>query len=225
MTPDRQSSQQADAPLRTVIVDDHDFFRRGLAQLLTEAGIQVLVEASTGERGVKLCQELAPHVALMDLNMPGISGIEATRQIVTSAPGVQVVILTIAEDDSSMIDALLAGAAGYLLKDATLDEIIAAVRAAARGDAVIPEHIAPEVLRRLRVRESASPVGGDPPDLSERELDVLRLLSEGKDNASIADELYISPNTVKNHVANIFSKLGVENRLQAAVQAVRRGIV
>jgi DNA-binding NarL/FixJ family response regulator len=215
--------------VRTLIVDDHDFFRRGLAQLLTEAGVDVVGEASSGASGVKLCAELAPQVALMDVNMPGISGIEATRQIVAAGRGVQVVMLTISEDDESMIEALLAGAAGYLLKDATLDEIVAAVQAAAHGDAVIPPRVAPEVLRRLRESEPARRDARDAddrrPELSERELDVLRLLAQGKDNAAIAAELYISPNTVKNHAANIFAKLEVENRLQAAVQAVRRGVV
>ena len=218
------SSSKA-VPVRTLIVDDHDVFRRGLVQLLTDAGVEVVGEASNGERGVKLCQELHPQVALMDLNMPGISGIEATREIVSSSPGVQVVMLTISEEDAAMIDALLAGAAGYLLKDATLEEIVSAVQAAARGDAVIPPRVAPEVLARLREREPAARSGGVRPDLSDRELDVLRLLVDGKDNAAIASELYISPNTVKNHMAKIFTKLGVANRLQAAVQAVRLGIL
>lgn len=213
------------ARLRTLIVDDHDVFRRGLAQLLTDAGVDVVGEASNGERGVKLCQELQPQVALMDLNMPGISGIEATRQIVSTSPRVQVVMLTISEDDDAMIDALLAGAAGYLFKDATLEEIVAAVEAAARGDAVIPPRVAPQMLARLRERAPGRQTTGAEADLSERELDVLRLLVDGKDNAAIASELYISPNTVKNHMAKIFTKLGVENRLQAAVQAVRLGLL
>ena len=137
-------------------------------------------------------------------------------------------MLTLSDDDASMLEALLAGAAGYLLKDATLEQIVAAVQAAAAGDAVIPPRVAPELLRRLRAAEPARAVaaaGDGAAELSEREHEVLRLIVEGRDNAAIAAELFISPNTVKSHVASIFGKLGVESRLQASVQALRRGLV
>ena len=156
--------------------------------------------------------------------MPAMSGVEATRAIVAANGGARVVILTLSDDDASMLEALLAGAVGYVLKDATLEEIVSAIRRAAEGDAVIPSRVAPEILRRLRAAQPATS-GEDTPELSEREFDVLRLIVEGHDNAAIASELFISPNTVKNHVANIFAKLGVDSRLQASVQALRRGLL
>jgi DNA-binding NarL/FixJ family response regulator len=215
-------------PIRLLLVDDHDVFRHGLAQLLRDEGLDVVAEASGGEAGVRLAAELAPDVVLMDLSMPGIDGVEATRAIVAADQAPPVIVLTLSDDDASMLEALLAGAAGYLLKEATLEQIVAAVRAAAAGDAVIPPRVAPEVLRRMRAAEPAhgAGAGGDGAvELSEREHEVLRLIVDGHDNAAIAAELFISPNTVKSHVASIFAKLGVESRLQASVQALRRGLV
>jgi two-component system, NarL family, response regulator LiaR len=213
--------------IRVLLVDDHDVFRHGLAQLLGDEGLDVVAQANGGEAGVRLAHELAPDVVLMDLAMPGMDGVEATRAIAVAADAPAVVVLTLSDDDASMLEALLAGAAGYLLKDATLEQIVAAVQAAAAGDAVIPPRVAPELLRRLRAAEPARAVttDGDAVELSEREHEVLRLIVEGHDNAAIAAELFISPNTVKSHVASIFGKLGVESRLQASVQALRRGLV
>jgi len=218
-------------PIRVLLVDDHDVFRHGLAQLLRDEGLDVAAEASGGEAGVRLAAELAPDVVLMDLSMPGMDGVAATRAI-AAAPSPPaspaVVVLTLSDDDATMLEALLAGAAGYVLKDATLEQIVAAVHAAAAGDAVIPPRVAPELLRRLRAAEparAASADGEQAGELSERELEVLRLLVDGRDNAAIAAELFISPHTVKSHVASIVAKLGVESRLQAAVQALRRGLV
>jgi DNA-binding NarL/FixJ family response regulator len=213
-------------PIRVLLVDDHDVFRHGLAQLLRDEGLDVVAEASGGEAGVRLTAELAPDVVLMDLSMPGMSGVEATRAIAAAGGGARVVVLSLSDDDAAMLEALLAGAAGYLPKEATLEQIVAAVQAAAAGDAVIPPRVAPEVLRRLRAAEPTRPADGDGAvELSEREHEVLRLIVEGRDNAAIAAELFISPNTVKSHVASIFAKLGVESRLQASVQALRRGLV
>jgi DNA-binding NarL/FixJ family response regulator len=225
----KELTQMAIDPIRVLLVDDHDVFRHGLAQLLRDEGLNVVAQASGGKAGVRLADELAPDVVLMDLSMPGLSGVEATRAIAAGADAPPVVVLTLSDDDASMLDALLAGAAGYLLKDATLDQIVTAVRAAAAGDAVIPPRVAPEVLRRLRAAEparaAAQAAGDDAVELSEREHEVLRLIVDGHDNAAIATALFISPNTVKSHVASIFTKLGVENRLQASVQALRRGLV
>ena len=216
-------------PIRVLLVDDHDVFRHGLAQLLGDEGLDVVAEASGGEAGVRLARELAPDVVLMDLSMPGMSGVEATRAIAVGDDAPRVVVLTLSDDDASMLEALLAGAAGYVLKEATLEQIAAAVQAAAAGDAVIPPRVAPELLRRLRASEPARAAAASEADgaveLSEREHEVLRLIVDGRDNAAIAAELFISPNTVKSHVASIFAKLGVENRLQASVQALRRGLV
>ena len=212
------------ATVRVLLVDDHDVFRHGLAQLLGEEGVEIVAEANSGQAAVRLAAELVPDVVLMDLSMPVMSGVEATRAIVEAGSGARVVILSLSDDDASMLEALLAGAVGYVVKDATLEQIVAAIRGAAEGDAVIPPRVAPEILRRLRAAEPAAAVDGAP-ELSERELDVLRLIVDGRDNAGIAADLFISPNTVKNHVANIFAKLSVESRLQASVQALRRGLV
>ncbi|HZV76030.1 MAG TPA: response regulator transcription factor [Conexibacter sp.] len=213
--------------IRVLLVDDHDVYRHGLAQLLRDEGLAIVGEASGGEAGVRLAAELRPDVVLMDLSMPGMTGVEATRVIAAGeAPAPRVVVLTLSDDDASMLEALLAGAAGYVLKEASLEQIVAAVQAAAAGDAVIPPRVAPELLRRLRAAEAAQPVdAAGTAELSERELEVLRLIVDGRDNAAIASELFISPNTVKSHVASICAKLGVESRLQASVQALRRGLV
>jgi DNA-binding NarL/FixJ family response regulator len=218
-------SRVGPANVRTLVADDHDLFRRGLVRVLREEGIDIVGEASSGRAAVRLTAELRPEVVLMDLGMPGIGGLEATRSIIESGSSSRVVILTIADDDESVIEALVAGAVGYVLKDESLEKMVAAVHAAASGDVVIPPRVGNEVLRRLRVTETSERSDDPERELSERELEVLRLIVEGRDNAAIAAELFISPNTVKNHLANIFEKLGVANRLQASVLALRRGII
>ena len=212
---------------RVLLVDDHDLFRTGLAKLLTEQGVHVIGEAPTGEAALKLVGELAPDVVIMDLNMPGLGGVDATREISASAPRTRVVVLTISEDDDDIVDAIMAGACGYLLKNSTVQELVAGISAAADGDSLISPQVGTKVLQQLRAqaagvrRDTAAPRI----QLSERELDVLRLIAIGKDNAQIAQELFISPKTVKNHISNILMKLQIENRIQAAVYAVRSGIV
>ncbi len=212
---------------RVLVADDHDLFRTGLVNLLTEQGIHVVGEAPNGETAVRLVRELAPDVVVMDLNMPGITGVEATREIAASAPRTRVVVLTISVDDSDVMDAVMAGACGYLLKDSTITELISGIRAAAAGESLISPHIATKVLQVLRAQQSSSEWAGRPlrAELSERELEVLKLIAIGKDNAEIARDLFISPKTVKNHISNILMKLQIENRIQAAVYAVRSGIV
>jgi len=212
---------------RVLLVDDHDLFRTGLAKLLTEQGVHVIGEAPTGEAALRLVDELAPDVVIMDLNMPGLGGVDATREISASAPRTRVVVLTISEDDDDIVDAIMAGACGYLLKNSTVQELVAGISAAADGDSLISPQVGTKVLQQLRAqaagvrRDTAAPRI----QLSERELDVLRLIAIGKDNAQIAQELFISPKTVKNHISNILMKLQIENRIQAAVYAVRSGIV
>jgi DNA-binding NarL/FixJ family response regulator len=207
-----------------VIVDDHMLFRGGLRAILEEGGITVLGEASSGEDAIELVERLAPDVVVMDINMPGISGIEATRRLAARAPRSRVVVLTISADDGNIMDAMMAGAAGYLLKDASADQLVGGIRAAARGESSISPRIASRLLAHMR-EEQATAAEAVHPDLTERELEVLRLLAAGKANAEIAGELYISPKTVKNHIASILMKLQMENRIQAAVYAVRSGIV
>jgi DNA-binding NarL/FixJ family response regulator len=211
---------------RVLLVDDHDLFRTGLRTLLEEQGIQIVGEAQSGTEALRLLREVAPEVVVMDLNMPGISGVEATRQMTMIAPLTRVLVLTISDQDADVMDAILAGACGYLLKDSSIDELMAGIRAAAAGESLVSPAIATKVLQRLRAT-SASPREAETirSELSDREIQVLKLIANGKDNAQIAGELHISPKTVKNHISNILMKLQIENRIQAAVYAVRSGLV
>jgi DNA-binding NarL/FixJ family response regulator len=211
--------------LRVMLVDDHDLFRTGLRNLLEEQGVQIVAEASEGSAALSLVRELAPDVVVMDLNMPGMNGIEATREITRQAPLTRVVVLTISDEDDDVIDAILAGACGYLLKDSSIQDLMQGIRAASVGEALISPHIAAKVLQRLRASSVDSETVAQGTELSDRETQVLRLIANGKDNAEIAQDLHISPKTVKNHISNILMKLQIENRIQAAVYAVRRGLV
>ena len=212
--------------LRVLLVDDHDLFRTGLRNLLEANGLAVAGEASTGVEAVQSVAELAPDVVVMDLNMPGMTGVEATRQIASAAPLTRVVVLTISDQEEDVLDAIVAGACGYLLKDASIQELIRGIQAAAIGESLISPHIASKVLQRLRATTAdSSGAATFRAELSDREIEVLKLIANGKDNAEIARELVISPKTVKNHISNILMKLQIENRIQAAVYAVRSGIV
>jgi DNA-binding NarL/FixJ family response regulator len=212
--------------VRVLLVDDHDLFRTGLRNLLEDEGVDVVGEAAAGADALCQVRELQPDVVVMDLNMPGMSGVEATKQISSLAPLTRVVVLTISDQDSDVMDAIFAGACGYLLKDSSIDDVIKGIRSAAQGESLISPTIAGKVLERVRAA-TASPQAAEAirSELSEREVEVLKLIANGKDNAQIARELHISPKTVKNHISNILMKLQIENRIQAAVYAVRSGIV
>ena len=212
----------APGAITVVLVDDHAFFRGGLRDLLTEHGFAIVGEAASGEDAVEVITETAPNVAVMDVNMPGIGGIQAARQVAAAAPTCRVLMLTVSPDDSDVNEAILAGACGYVLKDASGREIVSAVSAAARGESLLSPPIASKLLNRIRDVDDAGEPDGAGPRLTERELDVLRLIAQGKSNGEIADELVISVQTVKNHVSNLLAKLHVDNRIQAAVVAVRR---
>ena len=212
--------------LRVLLVDDHDLFRRGLVNLLSEHGLHVVGEAENGEVALRLVRELAPDVVIMDLNMPGPSGVEVIRQMTGIAPLTRMVVLTISADDSDVINAVMGGACGYLLKDSSVDQLIAGIRSAAAGESLISPQIAAKMLQMLRAqRSSVDAAETIRAELSEREIEVLKLIASGNDNAEIARALFISPKTVKNHISNILMKLQMENRIQAAVYAVRSGIV
>jgi DNA-binding NarL/FixJ family response regulator len=212
--------------LRVLVVDDHDLFRTGLRNLLEEQGVNVVGEAENGETAIRLASDLAPDVVIMDLNMPGVGGVETTRRLSSLAPLSRVVVLTISADDDDVMNAVMAGACGYLLKDSSIQELIAGIRAASEGESLISPQIAAKVLQRLRAQsKDADAAETIRAELSDRELQVLKLIANGKDNAQIARELFISPKTVKNHISNILMKLQIENRIQAAVYAVRSGIV
>jgi DNA-binding NarL/FixJ family response regulator len=214
------------ANVRVLLVDDHDLFRTGLRNLLEERGVHVAGEAGAGAEAVRLVRELAPEVVVMDLHMPGMTGIEAIRQIAGVAPLTRVLVLTISDQDDDVLDAILAGACGYLLKDSSVDDLIRGIVSAAVGESLVSPAIAGKVLQQVRAT-SVSPEAAETirAELSQREIDVLKLIANGNDNALIAAELHISPKTVKNHISNILMKLQIENRIQAAVFAVRSGLV
>jgi DNA-binding NarL/FixJ family response regulator len=224
--PSRELPGTAGDSIRVVVVDDHDLFRNGLVRLLAEQeGIDVVEEAGDGDRAVRVVRRERPDVVLMDVRMPGMSGIEATRRIVEEAPDTNVLMLTISDSDGDVNEAILAGARGYLLKESGLEEIVGGIRAAAVGESTLSPRVAAGVVNRLRTLERSSLAREGEGDLTERELQILRLIAAGKDNVEIADELVISAQTVKNHVSSILAKLRLENRIQAAVHAVKRGIV
>ena len=209
---------------RVVLVDDHTLLRQGLRQALQEHGIDVIGEASNGRAGAQLVLELRPDVTIMDLHMPLLDGIGALRAIVDRDPGARVLMFTISTDADEVVEALTAGAAGYVLKSSPPHEVVAAVRAVIDGDSVISPRVAGRLVERLRTspRDSASTPRTP---LTPRELEILRLIAEGRENHQIAEALFISPSTAKNHVASVLEKLGVETRVQAAVYAVREGVV
>jgi DNA-binding NarL/FixJ family response regulator len=224
-TEDRPANKALEE-VRVLVVDDHDLFRTGLKTLLEERGVNVVGEAANGQTAIRLASELAPDVIVMDLNMPGLTGVETTRKLSGIAPLTRVVVLTISADDDDVMDAVMAGACGYLLKDSSMEELILGIRAAASGESLISPQIAAKVLRRLRSQSSSVDAAETiRTELSDREIEVLKLIANGKDNAQIARELFISPKTVKNHISNILMKLQIDNRIQAAVYAVRSGIV
>jgi DNA-binding NarL/FixJ family response regulator len=222
---DPTASRPAES-LRVLLVDDHDLFRTGLRNLLEEQNVQVIGEAADGTQAIRMVRELAPDVVVMDLNMPGMTGVEATRQVTNQAPLTRVVVLTISDQDEDVMNAILAGACGYLMKDSSIQDLMQGIRAAAVGESLISPHIAAKVLQRMRAtstnEQDAKTIRAE---LSDREIEVLKLIANGKDNAQIAGELHISPKTVKNHISNILMKLQIDNRIQAAVYAVRSGIV
>jgi DNA-binding NarL/FixJ family response regulator len=211
--------------LRVLLVDDHDLFRTGLRNLLEEQGLQIVGEAANGKDAIRLVRELAPDIVVMDLNMPGMTGVEATREITSFAPLTRVLVLTISDQNEDVMDAIVAGACGYLVKDSSIQELIRGIMAAAVGESLISPPIAAKVLQRVRAVTLDQGAQTIRAELSERELEVLRLIANGKDNSQIAAALHISPKTVKNHISNILMKLQIENRIQAAVYAVRSGIV
>jgi DNA-binding NarL/FixJ family response regulator len=212
--------------VRVLVVDDSDLFRTGLCRLFGQAdGLTVVADARTGDAAVRRAAELLPDVVVMDVNMPGISGVDATRRLLEVSPHSAVLMLTATDDEEKVLDSVLAGASGYLLKGAKLSEIVRGVRAAARGQSLIAPSVAGSLLARLRRHASREPPEQEPVALTPREIDVLRLLVAGYETIEIGRRLHLSPSTVKHHVSSTLEKLGVENRVQAAVMAVRKGLV
>ena len=206
-----------------LVADDHPAFRRGLELMLVEvADFRIVGMAETGTRAVELAGSLAPDVVLMDLRMPDLDGIEATRRVGRIAPAPAVVVLTMFEDDDSVFAAMRAGARGYLLKGADQEEIVRAIRAAAAGEAIFGPEIASRVISHF-ARGAGSTTAAFP-SLTDREREVLEMIAAGKGNATIAHELVISLKTVRNHVSNIFTKLQVSDRAGAIVKARKAGL-
>jgi NarL family two-component system response regulator LiaR len=208
--------------IRVMLVDDHEMVRMGLAAFLsTEEGIEVVAEAPSGEEGVRLAKELQPDVILMDLVMEGIGGIEATRRIREVCPDSKVIVLTSFIDDEKVYPVIEAGAFSYLLKTSRASEIARAIRSAVAGEPVLESRVAGKIMARFRQGQEGNPHE----QLTPRELEVLRLIGQGKSNQEIADELIIGIKTVKTHVSNILSKLNVEDRTQAAIYVHKHNLL
>jgi DNA-binding NarL/FixJ family response regulator len=209
--------------LRLLVADDHPLFRKGLRTLLGSVSDFTLVgEAETGKAAVARSLALQPDVVLMDLQMPGGSGLDAIREIVAASPTTKILVVTLFEDDDSVFAALRAGARGYVLKDTDEDEMIRAIRAVGNGEAIFSAAVAKRVLAYFAVpRREALQLF---PTLTEREREILRLLAQGKSNSAIAAELFLSPKTVANHLSNIFGKLQVADRAEAIIRARDAGL-
>ena len=210
--------------ITVLLVDDHEMVRRGVRAFLeTRPDITVVAEAGSGEEAVCLAAEHAPDVALMDLIMPGMDGVEATRRLTARSPRTNVVMLTSYHDDEHIFPAIRAGALSYVLKEVGPEELADAVRKAAAGEAVLHPRVAARVVRELHGARRDEPNAFR--ELSDRELEVLKLIADGLSNAEIAGRLYVSEKTVKSHVSNILGKLHLADRTQAAVYAWRQGVV
>ena len=209
--------------IRVLVVDDHPAFRRGLELMLADVDdVEVVGMAEAGTQAVELVESAAPDVVLMDLRMPGLDGIEATRRISRRDPATSVVVLTMFEDDDSVFAAMRAGARGYLLKGADQDEIIRAIHSAAAGEALFGPEIAVRIIKHFATGPGSTSIAF--PSLTEREREVLEMIAAGKGNATIANQLMISLKTVRNHVSNIFTKLQVSDRSSAIVKARQAGL-
>lgn len=209
--------------IRILLVDDHEMVRMGVrTYLLTEPDLEVVGEADSGERAVQLAAELKPDVILMDLVMSGMDGVAATREVLKTVPEAKVLVVTSYLEDEKIMPALEAGAKGYLLKTVLGDELAGFIRKVHNGETVLEPQVAAKVVAALqKPKQEPAPVDA----LTEREMDVLRLLADGYNNQQIGDTLYIGIKTVKTHVSNILAKLGVEDRTQAAVYALKNGLV
>jgi len=211
--------------LRVVIADDHPVVRGGLRALLgTIEGVEVVGEASDGEAAIREVQLLRPHVVLMDVRMPGIDGVEATRRIRETAPDTAVLILTMFDDDATVFTAMQAGARGYLLKGAEQEDIVGAIRAVVAGQLIFGPGIAARVLDFFAAPPAAAVVVEPFPMLTEREREILALLADGRRTSVIAEELFLSPKTISNHLTSIFAKLEVADRSAAIILARESGL-
>ncbi|HEX9530217.1 MAG TPA: response regulator transcription factor [Acidimicrobiales bacterium] len=223
-----QHSSVSDEVIRVLIADDQALFRRGLYVVLgTEDGIEVVGEAENGEEAVGKAEDLAPDVVLMDVRMPKVNGIEAARAIRAMAPSTRILMLTVSDEEEDLYEAIKAGANGYLLKEISVEEVAEAIRAVVQGQSLISPSMASKLLSEFNslVRRAEEKPQFPAPALTSRELEVLKLVAKGMSNREIADELFISENTVKNHVRNILEKLHLHSRMQAVMYAVREQLI
>jgi DNA-binding NarL/FixJ family response regulator len=210
--------------IRILIADDHPLFRKGMRALLSSmADVEVVGEATRGREALELAAELQPDVILMDLQMPDGGGIAATREITAASPHIRILVVTLFQDDDSVFAALRAGARGYVLKDTDEDEMVRAIRAVAGGEAIFSPAVATRLIDFFAAPRPAAPKAVFP-ELTEREREILSLIAQGESNAEIAARLALSLKTVRNHVSNIFSKLQVADRVQAAMRARAAGL-
>ncbi len=215
-------------PIRVLVVDDHALFRRGLEMVLAqEPDIEVVGEAGDGAEAVALATSSTPDIVLMDVRMPRRGGIDATTAIKSAVPSAKIIMLTISDEEGDLYDAIKAGAMGYLLKEIPIDEVAVAVRAVHEGQSLISPSMASKLLTEFAsmVRKSDERQPLDSPRLTDREMEVLRLVAKGLNNRDIAKQLFISENTVKNHIRNILEKLQLHSRMEAVVYAVREKLL
>ena len=213
-------------PIRVLVVDDQELFRRGMVMLLSvEDDIEVSAEASDGEEAARLAARTVPDVVLMDVRMPRRSGTQACRAIKEVAPTAKIIMLTASDEEADLYEAIRNGASGYLLKDASIDQVAQAVRVVADGQSLISPAMAAKLLDEFKAISSASRSEVAAPKLTDRELEVLRLVAQGLNNREIASRLFITENTVKNHVRNILEKLQMHSRMEAVMYAVREKLL
>ena len=225
--PDDVSDVESDA-IRVLICDDHGLFRRGLIMVLeSEEGIDVVAEAEDGEEAIEKAEEAAPDVVLMDVRMPRMSGIEATRAIADAVPTAKILMLTVSDEEEDLYEAVKAGATGYLLKEISIEEVAAAIRAVNEGQSLISPSMASKLLTEFAsmIKRTDDRQQVPTPRLTDREMEVLKLVAKGLNNRDIAKQLFISENTVKNHIRNILEKLQLHSRMEAVVYAVREKLL
>ncbi|WP_167736406.1 response regulator transcription factor [Nocardioides sp. 1609] len=213
-------------PIRVLVVDDQQLFRRGLTMLLAvEPGLEVVGEAGDGVEGTQLAETAAPDVVLLDVRMPKRSGIEACRAIKESVPTAKIIMLTVSDEEADLYEAVKSGASGYLLKDSSIEEVAQAIRVVADGQSLISPSMAIKLIDEFKQMSRPERETGPALRLTERELDVLRLVAQGHSNKEIAARLFISENTVKNHVRNMLEKLQLHSRMEAVMYAVRENLL
>jgi DNA-binding NarL/FixJ family response regulator len=224
----RGSQETEVQTIRVLIVDDQALFRRGLYVVLgTEDHIEVVAEAENGQEAMLKAEELAPDVVLMDVRMPQVNGIDAARHIRDVSPSTKILMLTVSDEEDDLFEAIKAGANGYLLKEISVEEVAEAIRAVVQGQSLISPSMASKLLKEFNIlaKKAEERQQYPAPALTTRELEVLRLVAKGMSNREIADELYISENTVKNHVRNILEKLHLHSRMEAVIYAVRERLL